>query len=78
MESNKLPHSIIGAVLATVLTVLNWMTVHGLTILSVACGIAALTASIYSARASRETIKYRQKQQEALTSLPNKEPETDL
>jgi len=77
MESNKLPHSIAGAVLATIFTLLNWLTVHGLTLLSVACGLAALIASIYSARASRETIKYRKKQQSALTRGQKQEPETE-
>lgn len=73
MESNKLPHSIAGAIASWALTVLAWSMTH----VGLLCGVLAGIASIYSIRASRETIKYRKKQQQALTSNPNTEPETE-
>ena len=73
-DQNKLPHSIIGALLSWALTALVWCGTH----IGVICGLLAGIASLYSIRASRETIKYRRKQVEQLTSSHIQEPDTDL
>jgi hypothetical protein len=79
MEENKLPHSIMGAVITWILTLVAWLAAHaGL----ICAGLAAI-ASFYSIRASRETIALRKKQQRALdmprvTPPDTKEPENDL
>jgi hypothetical protein len=72
MEQSKLPHSIAGALISWFLTILIWCGTH----IGLLCGILAGIASIYSIRASRETIDFRRKQKRALTQL--NEPETDL
>jgi hypothetical protein len=54
-DTGKLPQSVIGAVSAWVLVVLQWITAHGFTVLTALCGAAAFSASIYSAMASRAT-----------------------
>jgi hypothetical protein len=62
MDENKLPHSIFGALLSWVLTILSWSVTH----VGYIAGIFAIGASIYSILASRETIRLRKKQEKQI------------
>jgi len=64
MEENKLPHSIIGAAVAWLVALLAWVAAHA----GLFCTVLGMIATIYSIRASRETIKLRKKQQRAVVT----------
>ncbi len=80
MEENKLPQSIFGALISWVLTIIAWTVDH----VGFICGFFAVLASIYSIKASRETVKLRQKQQRSVDAKskarlhPDSESDTDL
>jgi uncharacterized membrane protein len=62
MEENRLPQSIIGAVISWILTAMVFLVAH----IGAICGVFAILASLYSIKASRETTKLRKKQQKQL------------
>lgn len=61
-EQNKLPQSIIGAVVGWALAIFSWFGTH----LGPIAVVLSIIATIYSIRASKETIKLRKKQERAV------------
>jgi uncharacterized membrane protein len=61
-NESKLPQSIVGALMGWFFAVMAWTASH----VGVICGFFAVAASIYSIRASRETIKLQRKRQNQL------------
>lgn len=80
MEDNKISHSFLTFIV-WVLTILSWTIDH----IGAIAGIAAVTASFFSIRASRATERLRHRQFEErlkpssppVTSRDSEEPDTD-
>lgn len=71
MNEGKLGHSIIGTAFAWVATWLSWTASH----VGLFAGIAAIVASIYTARVAHETIKLRRAQRRKIeTEAAEDEP----